>query len=58
MGTVRWQNQKRKVSMFDKIQNFIDGITFIGWYLIIAGLYLSLFTHKVISIFKEMKEDR
>ena len=42
--------------MLNDIQNFIDNIPFIGWFLIAAGLYLSLFAHKVISIFKEMKE--
>lgn len=42
--------------MFDKIQNFTENISLLTWCVIAAGLFLSLFAHKVISIFKEMKE--
>lgn len=39
----------------ETIKDFLNDVTFITWALIIMGLYLSVFLHKVLSIIKEMR---
>jgi hypothetical protein len=39
----------------ETIKDYVQSIPFIGWIMIIFGIYLSLGLHKVIRILKEMR---
>jgi len=40
-----------------EIKDFIENISFMGWCIIAAALFLPLLIHKVIAIIKEAKEE-